>query len=190
MLAYLSCLLASDRHRETDHLFPVRRRDVADLKAESREPPGFERLRGERYVDRVDRLLTGVDPFDAVGGELEGPVGSRVIELYGTPLVVEVLDLRDHQADAVRHRATPEPECSHQPRRGDDASGDPLHPLHNSHVRDLAGDDAGGVHLYCRRRDGVALLLERHRRERRTLEATGRVCHYQWRRDPPTPLLV
>ena len=44
-------------------------------------------------------------------------VGPGVLELHGTPLVVAVLDLRDHQADTVRLRATPEPERPHEPRQ-------------------------------------------------------------------------
>src|SRR5439155_10038451 len=135
-------LLAPDRHDEVEHLFPVRRGDVADLEAESRELPGGERLGGERDVDRVDRLLPGVEPFAAVPGEPESLLGQRTLELHGTPVAVEVLDLCDHQADAVRLRATPEPERSHQPRRGDGGAGALLHPLHNLHVRHLTGDDA------------------------------------------------
>src|SRR6266852_5079287 len=68
------------------------------------------------------------------------------------------------------------------------APGAPLHPLNNLHVRDLTGDDAG-VHLYRHRRDGVGLALERHSRERRTLDARG-CLDYRGRRDPSTPLVV
>src|SRR2546428_6465159 len=137
-------LLAPDRHDEVEHLFPVRRGDVADLEAESRELPGGERLSGKRHVKRLDRLLSGVEPFAAVRGEPEGLLDPRVLELHGPRLVVDVLALRDHQPDAVRLRATPEPERSHQSRRGDEAVGALLPPPPPPPAPDLARADARG----------------------------------------------
>jgi hypothetical protein len=117
MPAYLSPYWLPIDTAKLNISFPVRGGDVADVEAESRELPRDERLSGERYVDRVDRLLPGVEPFAAVRWDPEALLGPGVLELRWTPLVVEVLDLRDHQADAVRLRATPEPERSHEPRQ-------------------------------------------------------------------------
>src|SRR5439155_20325174 len=103
-------LLAPDRHDEVEHLFPVRRGDVADLEAESRELPGGERLGGERDVGRVDRLLRGVEPFAAGPGEAERLLGQRSLGLHGPPVAGEVLELGDQPAADVGPRGPAAPE--------------------------------------------------------------------------------
>src|SRR5207302_7618921 len=94
-------LLAPDRYGETEHLFPVREETVADLEASLVSFLAVSASAGNATSTAWIASCPGSSQLAAVRGEPEALLGPGVLELNGTPLVVEVLDLRDHQADAV-----------------------------------------------------------------------------------------
>jgi hypothetical protein len=112
LACWLTSLLAPDRYGATEHLFPVRRGDVADLEAESREPPG-----GASAGSATSTAWLASCPGSS--HSLPYVVSLKLSSVPGPRASWDATGRRgtgssDHQADAVRLRATPEPERSHR----------------------------------------------------------------------------